>query len=178
MEQKVFQIMAKNNFKFRQFTIIYCYYATMKQDFQIMAINLKFLSIFLHFWVSIWGQNQTDICFSELGHHCFRKWFAIWSVPSHFQTNTDLQSIRPPPPPQKNKKISEPWIKMPSFSCKKQDFKMLSAKCWPCCLHGNELTLVVLKWNIPAELGQYQGCWCPGSLYHQAISSHGIDYER
>ena len=31
-------------------------------------------------------------------------------------------------------------------------------------------------WNIPEELGQYLGCWCPGFLCHQPISSHGIDY--
>ena len=29
--------------------------------------------------------------------------------------------------------------------------------------------------NISGELGQYHGCWCPGSLCHQAISSHYID---
>ena len=27
---------------------------------------------------------------------------------------------------------------------------------------------------IPCTLGQHYGCWCPGSLHHQAISSHGI----
>ena len=26
--------------------------------------------------------------------------------------------------------------------------------------------------------GQYHGLWCPGSLCHQDISSHGIDYVR
>ena len=26
------------------------------------------------------------------------------------------------------------------------------------------------------KLGQYQGCWCPGSLHCQDISSHDIDY--
>ena len=26
------------------------------------------------------------------------------------------------------------------------------------------------------DLGQYHGHWCPGSLCHQVISSHGIDY--
>ena len=25
-------------------------------------------------------------------------------------------------------------------------------------------------------LGQYHGCWCPGSLRRQDISSHDIDY--
>ena len=25
------------------------------------------------------------------------------------------------------------------------------------------------------DLGQYHGLWCPGSLYHQAMNSHGID---
>ena len=27
-------------------------------------------------------------------------------------------------------------------------------------------------------LGQYHGCWCPGSWCRQAISSHGIDFAR
>ena len=33
-------------------------------------------------------------------------------------------------------------------------------------------------WNriIDGEWGQYYGYWCPGSLRHQAIGSHGIDY--
>ena len=26
------------------------------------------------------------------------------------------------------------------------------------------------------QLGRYHGCWCPGSLRHQDISSHNIDY--
>ena len=26
------------------------------------------------------------------------------------------------------------------------------------------------------KLGQYHGCWCPGSLRRQDISSHDIDY--
>ena len=30
-------------------------------------------------------------------------------------------------------------------------------------------------WNIPGEIGQYHGYWCPGSLRRQIISSHGID---
>ena len=29
---------------------------------------------------------------------------------------------------------------------------------------------------ISVYLGQYHGCWCPGSLRRQDISSHGIDY--
>ena len=31
-------------------------------------------------------------------------------------------------------------------------------------------------WNISGELGQYCGCWCPGSFCHQSISCHGIDH--
>ena len=30
--------------------------------------------------------------------------------------------------------------------------------------------------NIPGQLDQHHNCWCPGSLCHQAISSHGINY--
>ena len=29
---------------------------------------------------------------------------------------------------------------------------------------------------ISVELGQYHGCWCPGSLRRQDISSHDIDH--
>ena len=29
---------------------------------------------------------------------------------------------------------------------------------------------------IPRELGQYDSCWCPGSLHPQVINSHGINY--
>ena len=32
------------------------------------------------------------------------------------------------------------------------------------------------KRNSPREQGQHNGCWCPGSLPHQTISSHGTDY--
>ena len=31
------------------------------------------------------------------------------------------------------------------------------------------------NWNVMGGLGQYHGCWCPGSLRRQGISSHGID---
>ena len=31
---------------------------------------------------------------------------------------------------------------------------------------------------ISISLGQYHGCWCPGSLRRQDISSHDIDYEE
>ena len=30
--------------------------------------------------------------------------------------------------------------------------------------------------NIPGELEQSHGCWCPGSLHHQDINSHDINY--
>ena len=30
--------------------------------------------------------------------------------------------------------------------------------------------------NILGKLAQYHGCWCPGDLCHQVISSHGIDF--
>ena len=31
-------------------------------------------------------------------------------------------------------------------------------------------------WLNLSSRGQYPGCWCPGSLRRQDISSHGIDY--
>ena len=30
--------------------------------------------------------------------------------------------------------------------------------------------------NIQQDLGQFHGCWCPGSFCRQAISNHVIDY--
>ena len=35
---------------------------------------------------------------------------------------------------------------------------------------------LVFKLNIPGEIGQDHGCWWPGSLSHQVISSHSIGY--
>ena len=37
--------------------------------------------------------------------------------------------------------------------------------------------LITGIWNtcIPWEMGQYHQCWCPGSLHHKVISSHGTD---
>ena len=34
----------------------------------------------------------------------------------------------------------------------------------------------ILCYQRHCDLGQYHGCWCPGSLCHQVISSHGICY--
>ena len=51
---------------------------------------------------------------------------------------------------------------------------MSSAKWRPFCLGLNVLTCgdgVISVW-----LGQYHGCWCPGSLRRQDNSSHDIDY--
>ena len=30
------------------------------------------------------------------------------------------------------------------------------------------------NWNILGKLGQYHGCWCPGSLCHHVTRNHGI----
>ena len=32
------------------------------------------------------------------------------------------------------------------------------------------------NWNILVKIGQYYGYWWPGSLWHQVISSHDIDF--
>ena len=37
------------------------------------------------------------------------------------------------------------------------------------------LILLVLGLNILAELSKNNGWWCPGSLWHQVISSDGIN---
>ena len=34
-----------------------------------------------------------------------------------------------------------------------------------------EFNVLVLRLEYACQLGQYHGCWCPGSLYHQVISS-------
>ena len=41
-----------------------------------------------------------------------------------------------------------------------------------------DLILLILRWNIPAELCQYHSCWCPGSSRRHAISSNGIKCAR
>ena len=38
------------------------------------------------------------------------------------------------------------------------------------------LPLMCGDWVISVYLGKYHGCWCPGSLLHQDISSHDADY--
>ena len=43
-------------------------------------------------------------------------------------------------------------------------FSIVCYKCW------------WWNWNIPDDLGQYHGCWWPGSLCRQAINNLGIDY--
>ena len=40
-----------------------------------------------------------------------------------------------------------------------------------------ELTALVLSCIISRNAGQQLSCFCPGSLHHQGISSHIIDYE-
>ena len=34
------------------------------------------------------------------------------------------------------------------------------------------------NWTNQGEMGRRHGCWCLGSLYHQDINSHSIDYIR
>ena len=46
------------------------------------------------------------------------------------------------------------------------------------CVDGMARTWPLTCWDrvISVWLGQYHGCWCPGSLRCQDISSHDIDY--
>ena len=53
-------------------------------------------------------------------------------------------------------------------------FKMATETPWDLTAF-QESTLLVPKL---AKLDQYHGCWCPGSLHHQDISSLGIDFVR
>ena len=68
---------------------------------------------------------------------------------------------------------------------------MSSAKWWPFCLGLNVLVLAEYQANIGStkctrvfnpsgadagKLGQNHGCWFPGSLHDQVISSHDVDY--
>ena len=55
-------------------------------------------------------------------------------------------------------------------------------QCWPsslthiCSTRGRwGIILSVWARNIPGKLGQYHGCWCLGTLFHQGISSHQDD---
>ena len=40
----------------------------------------------------------------------------------------------------------------------------------------NEVPLTYGDRVNSVKLGQYHGCWCPGSLRRHDISSHAIDY--
>ena len=83
--------------------------------------------------------------------------------------------------------ISKIWIRKEKFFSKKMYLKMSSAKWRPFCSDLKVLTvtqssndtaikfLTLLVLGIAGEQGQYHDCWCPGSLYHQDISSHNID---
>ena len=72
--------------------------------------------------------------------------------------------------------FSEIFIEILTFSLKKMRLKISSAKWRLFCLGLNVLTLLALGRNIPVEQSQYQGCWWPGSLCRQVISSHDIDW--
>ena len=51
---------------------------------------------------------------------------------------------------------------------------------WICWFHCSQLisNLVLLRSEYPRERHKHYSCWCPGSLCHQAISNHDIDYVR
>ena len=38
------------------------------------------------------------------------------------------------------------------------------------------LTITCRDWINPVQQSKYHGCWCPGSLRPQVISTHDIDY--
>ena len=56
--------------------------------------------------------------------------------------------------------------------------KMSSAKWRPFCSVEDELILLMLKPDNPGKLGGHHCCWYPGSLGHQVISSHDIEYVK
>ena len=87
---------------------------------------------------------------------------------------------------------TQTWPMSVSFKYTGQTFEGLMLKLWPSCsaphsvnlgfhififktvinshIHLNFLLLIV------EYLGQKHGCWCPGSLHRQVISSHVIDH--
>ena len=47
----------------------------------------------------------------------------------------------------------------------------------PSCSATTNLIQLTLNVRVNSVyLGQYHGCWCPGSLRRQDMSSHDIDY--
>ena len=51
--------------------------------------------------------------------------------------------------------------------------RMSSAKWWPFCWDLNMLKFCSWNRNIPRQEGEYNGCWCPGSLCQQVSRNHG-----
>ena len=44
--------------------------------------------------------------------------------------------------------------------------------------NGPQAMKLTLNVRGPSYLGQYHGCWYPGSLRRQVISNHDIDYVK
>ena len=74
------------------------------------------------------------------------------------------------------KNFSEILITIEPFSLKKMHLKMLSGKCRPFCLSLNVLkSFLKQEKDLDILYNQYHGCWCPGDVRSQGISSNDID---
>ena len=131
-----------------------------KSNFQIHFMNL----IFQRF---IWNCPQKNATWphwwSDDGSTLVQVMAWCCQATSHYLSHCWHRSISP-------YTITRPqWVK-------ELHLKM-SSELWPVCSGLSVLTLVMLKleYSDQRPSGQYHGCWCPGPLHQQGISSHGID---
>ena len=81
-----------------------------------------------------------------------------------------------------NKPLSEPIIvKLPMHICVTRPQWVKPLMCGKCYMlymmtssNGNICNVTGPLWGV--QHSKYHGCWCPGSLHCQAISSNDIDY--
>ena len=95
----------------------------------------------------LWSQSFSSMAPGKICYHWFRLWIVTYNVPSHCLNQCCLsvnQTLR--------NKLSENFIKIKTFSCKKIHLKMPSAKCQPLCLG---LEMKMSKWHN-AKLSQYE----------------------
>ena len=112
-----------------------------------------------------WGR-VTHLCVSKLTTIGSDNGLSLGRRQAIIRANAEILLIEP-----LGTNFSEILIETHTFSFKKIRLKMSPGKRQPFCLGLNVLTPLLLSMNIPGDLGQYHGCWCPGSLRRQVISS-------
>ena len=101
--------------------------------------------------------NSDIIIYQNLSVHVWYRAITWINTDFHFIDNFD--------------EIKSNWTKIISLKKSTTKFQQI------CCGLVNVLKkLTEVKAAILLEgLGQYRGCWCPGSMCRQDISSHSID---